>query len=139
MVEPSNVDTEAVRTLATVFGVIFAVITTLNASLRRAKTAEAKEKVISAAFGWAGAAFPLLGLLASWFFGAERAGLGFFVLGALIVSMDYLRKPAPATRWETFELLLILCVTFSLVDLFFLGKLLGMIEQIVGVLGKLNR
>jgi len=35
--------------------------------------------------------------------------------------------------------LLILCVTFSLVDLFFLGKLLGMIEQIVGVLGKLNR
>ena len=107
------------------------VIGIINARLQKAKTAASREKVISITFSIGATAFPLVGFILWFGFDAERAALWFFVFGTILVSIDYLWSNLPSTRGQTFILLLSWFATVSLFFLYWLGRIIGIIERIV--------
>jgi hypothetical protein len=127
----TNTDAETIRSILTLAGGVLSfsavVIGIINAQLRKAKTAAARERVISNAFRLAMGGFPLAGLALSWGFGAEQAALWLFGLGTASVSINYLRKPAPASRAETLGLVGSCFVMTSLIMFYWLGRVLDLI------------
>jgi hypothetical protein len=137
----TNTDAETITSILTLAGGVLSfsavVIGIINAQLRKAKTAAARERVISNAFGLAMAGFPLAGLALSWGFGAERAALCLFGLGTASVSINYLRKTAPASRAETLGLVGSWCAMTSLIMFYWFERVLGLIGGMIAVIQRM--
>jgi hypothetical protein len=110
------------------------VIGIINAKLQKAKSAAAKERVISEAFGVASAGFPLLGIVLTWGLEQRTAGLCSWCLGTVFVSLGYLRTTAPPRRAETLVLVASWCATTSMLIFDLLRGQLALIDGIVKAL-----
>jgi hypothetical protein len=143
MTQPTNDNAESARAMMDLAGgiLVFAatVIGIVNDRLQRANSAKAKERVVSATFSIIETAFPFGGLLVSSVWGAQRLSVFLFVLGAVVVSLDYLRTTTPPSRLETFRLAVFLTAAAWFANQYLLGRVLGIIEQMTGSLDKFLR
>jgi hypothetical protein len=136
----TNPDAETIRSVLTFLGGALAfsavVIGIINAKLQKAKTAAAKERVISRTFGIAGACSPMIGIILCWGFGIETALVWFFCLGTVFVSLGYLYTAGPPRRVETLVLVVSWCGAALMITLHLISLGLGFIERIFDVLRK---
>jgi hypothetical protein len=133
-------DAETIRSVLTFLGGALAfsavVIGIINAKLQKAKTAAAKERVISRTFGIAGACCPIIGIVLYWGFGIETALVWFLCLSTVFVSLGYLYTAGAPRRAETLVLVVSWCGAALIITLHLISLGLGLIERIVGVLHK---
>ena len=134
-------DVEAISSLLNLVAALLAVsaaaVTIGYSFFQRAKTAAAKERVVSSFYTFTAAGLNLTGLALWLVAGLPGVGLCFYLLGIALVSINFLRKREPSSRPETLFLVFSWCATTLLVGFYYLGWVFDTFDRIIGVLGKL--
>ena len=87
------------------------------------------KKLRDKAVDFAAPAFAIAAAIAVFFFGSQGLGLLFIFISALITSTLYLLSKHPATRGETFVLIIQITVVLAFMMLHFLTRIISILEK----------
>lgn len=139
-----NIDADTTRSMMTLAGGALALIaaasTIVHARLQKARSAEARDKVITIAFGATMLFLTVSGLVFALGFDAPRPALWLWGFSTLVFVIEFSRRPGPFTRFEAAMLTIsVSCFTAAVMGFFLLGITSQVNEQLTRLINALAK
>lgn len=128
-----NIPVETINAAMSLAGGVLAltatIIAVVAAMLPKEKAIAAMEQIRAKALSFLNVASALIASASVAFFDAPLLGLFFIIICASITSFNYLRREGPATRGETFVLVIQVAIVLAFALLYWVARIVSVLER----------